>query len=551
MTAPIQVSRATIRRTAQDGLGFDHLRPGQQPVIEAVLAGRDTLAVMPTGSGKSAIYQIAGALIPGATLVVSPLIALHKDQLDALAQGDVGEAAALNSALGDSAREEALAGLDQDRLEFIFMAPEQLDIEETLQRLQDNPPSLFVVDEAHCISEWGHDFRPDYMKLGAVIERLGHPTILALTATAAPPVRREIIERLGMRDPRIVVRGFDRPNIWLGVTTVQDESAKEKALIKRALAAEKPGIVYVATRKHAAEVAAKLREAGLHAEFYHAGMSAKERDRVHDAFMADEIEVIVATIAFGMGVDKPNGRFVFHYDISQSLDSYYQEIGRAGRDGLPAVATLFYCPNDLGLRRFFASSGTIDEEQVRRVFEAILLNDGSATQEELAETVALSKAKQLAVLNRLVDAGALERLPDGTYQATNDAAAAGGVGLEQFMCEAVGAQERRREYDRSRVDMIRSYAELSGCRRQHLLAYFGEELPEPCGNCDNCDNGAVQETQNDRPFEPGSKVEHKRWGRGQVLQYEGENVVVLFDSVGYKTLSVQLVVEQGLLTQVP
>ncbi len=423
------------------------------------------------------------------------------------------------------------------------MAPEQFNNEETMQLLEATPPTLFVVDEAHCISEWGHDFRPDYMKLGPVIERLGHPTVLALTATAAPPVRREIVERLGMRDPRTVVRGFDRPNIWLGVATVQDESAKEKALIKRVLAAEKPGIVYAATRKHAAEVTAKLREVGIAAEFYHAGMTAKERERVHNAFMADEIEVIVATIAFGMGVDKPNVRFVFHYDISESLDSYYQEIGRAGRDGEPAVALLFYCPSDLGLRRFFASSGVIDEEQVRQVFEAILMNEGRATPQEIADAVALSQAKQLAVLNRLVDAGALQRLPDGTYAAVDGAEA----NLERLLGEAVGAQERRREYDRSRVDMIRNYAELSACRRQHLLAYFGEELPEPCGNCDNCDAGTAHDAGGDHPFAPGSRVEHKRWGRGQVLQYEGENMVVLFDSVGYKTLSVQLVVEQGLL----
>ena len=546
MTAATQVSRAEIRRMAQEGLGFDHLRPGQQQVIEAVLAGRDTLAVMPTGSGKSAIYQIAAALIPGATLVVSPLIALQKDQLDALAQGDIGEAAAPNSTLAESDREETLEELAQERPEFIFIAPEQFNNEEVVQRLEQAPPSLFVVEQAHCISEWGHDFRPDYMTLGALIERLGHPTVLALTATAAPPVRREIIERLGMREPRTVVRGFDRLNIWLGVTTVQDESAKEKALVKRVITAEKPGIVYAATRKHATDVAGRLREVGVKAEPYHAGMAAKDRERIHEAFMADEIEVIVATIAFGMGVDKPSVRFVFHFDISESLDAYYQEIGGAGRDGEPAVAMLFCCPADLGLRRFFASSGAIDMEQAREVLEAVLLSDGRATAEELIDNVGLSHAKQLAVLNRLVDAGALERLPDGAYEATSGA----GTNLEQLLGEAVDAQARRREYDRSRVDMIRSYAELSGCRRQHLLTYFGEELREPCGNCDNCDAGLAKGTTGNEPFAAGSLVQHKRWGRGQVLQYEGENMVVLFDGLGYKTLSVELVTEQGLLTQI-
>ena len=343
-----------------------------------------------------------------------------------------------------------------------------------------------------------------------------------------------------------MVRGFDRLNIWLGVTTVQDESAKEKALVKRVITAEKPGIVYAATRKHATDVAGRLREVGVKAEPYHAGMAAKDRERIHEAFMADEIEVIVATIAFGMGVDKPSVRFVFHFDISESLDAYYQEIGGAGRDGEPTVAMLFCCPADLGLRRFFASSGAIDMEQAREVLEAVLLSDGRATAEELIDNVGLSHAKQLAVLNRLVDAGALERLPDGAYEATSGA----GTNLEQLLGEAVDAQARRREYDRSRVDMIRSYAELSGCRRQHLLTYFGEELREPCGNCDNCDAGLAKGTTGNEPFAAGSLVQHKRWGRGQVLQYEGENMVVLFDGLGYKTLSVELVTEQGLLTQI-
>jgi ATP-dependent DNA helicase RecQ len=547
MGAPTSFSRAEIRRTAQEGLGYDKLRPGQQQVIEAVLNGRDTLAVMPTGSGKSAIYQIAGAMLPGATLVVSPLIALQKDQLDALSEGGVGEAAALNSTVAEAQREEALSDMERERLEFIFMAPEQFNNEELMQRLEQNPPSLFVIDEAHCISEWGHDFRPDYLKLGGVIERLGHPTVLALTATAAPPVRREIVERLGMRDVRTVVRGFDRPNIWLGVATVQDESAKEKALVKRVAAAEKPGIVYVATRKHASEVAAKLREAGVKAEFYHAGMAAKERERVHNAFMADEMEVIVATIAFGMGVDKPNVRFVFHYDISESMDSYYQEIGRGGRDGEPAVALLLYCPNDIGLRRFFASSGALDEEQVRQVLDAILMNDGPATADDIADMVALSQSKQIAALNRLVEAGAVKRLPDGTYEAEPGAEDAA---VDAVVAEAVGAQAKRREYDRSRVEMIRAYAELTGCRRQHLLSYFGEELAEPCGNCDNCESGVAQAASADAPFAAGTRVMHKRWGAGQVLRLEGENIVILFDTVGYKTLSAPVVVEGELLTPI-
>ncbi len=255
-------------------------------------------------------------------------------------------------------------------------------------------------------------------------------------------------------------------------------------------------------------------------------MAAKERERVHDDFMSDKIEVIVATIAFGMGVDKPNVRFVFHYDISESMDAYYQEIGRAGRDGEPARALLFYCPSDLGLRRFFASSGALDEEQVRQVLDALLLNEGRATADEIADFVALSQSKQMAALNRLVEAGAIRRLPDGTYEAS---AGVDDARLDAVIHEAVDAQAKRREYDRSRVEMIRAYAELTGCRRQHLLSYFGEELPEPCGYCDNCEAGVAHGASEDAPFAAGSRVAHKRWGQGQVLRLEGENMVILFD----------------------
>lgn len=552
------VNGADIRRTAREGLGYRHLRPGQQAVIEAVLAGRDTLAVMPTGFGKSAIYQIAGALLDGATVVVSPLIALQADQLTALEEQAIGEAAAVNSTVPETERQDVLDELDGRRLEFIFLAPEQFNNEEVMARLQDAQPSLFVVDEAHCISEWGHDFRPDYLKLGAVIAALGHPTVLALTATASAPVRREITERLGMRDPAILVRGFDRPNIWLGVDIFADETAKQRALVSRVQAADKPGIIYAATRHGTEELVAKLQEAGVSAAYYHAGMAAKARQQVQQAFMDDEIEVIVATIAFGMGIDKPNVRFVYHHDISESLDAYVQEMGRAGRDGESAVARLFFVPADLGLRRFFASSGRIEPEQVRQVLDILTAaadrggHPAALTVAELQEQVDLSEVRVLAILNRLRDVGALAPRADGVL-ALNDGAR---LDVDAIMAEAVEAQEQRRQYERSRVEMIRGYAELTTCRRQHLLSYFGETLAEPCGNCDNCearatsatDAAAGGATEAHRPFVLHGRVTHRQWGQGEVLRYEGDTMIVLFDQVGYKTLSVPVVVEQGLLT---
>src|SRR3954449_6493325 len=324
-----------IERTAREVLGFEALRPGQREAIESVLAGRDTLAVLSTGSGKSAIYQIAGLLSPGATLVVSPLIALQRDQVEALRDRALG-AAQLNSTLPEGEREEALAELEEDALEFLFLAPEQLANAEVLDELATAGPSLVVVDEAHAISEGGHDSRPDYLRLGAAIETLGHPPVLALTATAAPPVRAEIVERLGLRDAEVIVRGFDRANLALAVERFHAARHKDEARLEAGAAADPPGIVYAATRKRTEELAAALAERGVEACAYHAGLRKCERESAQERFMDSDLDVIVATTAFGMGVDKADVRFVFHAEVPESVDAYYQEIGRAGRDGEPA-----------------------------------------------------------------------------------------------------------------------------------------------------------------------------------------------------------------------
>jgi len=370
-TRPGAVKRPDARaRLAREQLGYEHFHPGQEEAIRAVVDGCDTLAVMPTGSGKSAIYQLATLLLDGPTVVISPLIALQRDQVERINGEQLGGAALVNSHLRAAERQEVLAEVEDNRLNFLFLAPEQLANDEVRVAIRAAQPTLFVVDEAHCVSEWGHDFRPDYLRLGAMIEELGHPTVLALTATA-PPVRAEIMQRLAMRDPCVVVQGFDRPNIWLGVESFGDDGAKRCAFLQRVEEAERPGIVYTATRRHAEEVTAALRERGLGAVYYHAGMRPAERDGVQERFMRDEVEVIVATTALGMGIDKPNVRFVYHYDISDSIDSYYQEFGRAGRDGKPARAILFYRSEDLSVHRFFNGGGQLDLEQVERVAEAV------------------------------------------------------------------------------------------------------------------------------------------------------------------------------------
>jgi ATP-dependent DNA helicase RecQ len=532
-----------IERVARDVFGFSELRPGQREAVEAIVAGRDTLAVMSTGYGKSAIYQIAALMIPGPTVVVSPLIALQRDQIGELERAGAGGAAGVNSTIPASERDEALSQLGDDELEFLFLSPEQLSNDAVLRELAAAKPSLMVVDEAHCISEWGHDFRPDYLRLGSVAEILGRPPVLALTATAAPPVREEIVARLGMRDPLVLVRGFNRENIWLGVETFRRERDKKEALIERVRECEKPGIVYVATRKRAEEVASDLRDAGLAAVAYHAGLRGTERTAAQESFMGDSLEVIVATTAFGMGVDKANVRFVFHYEISESVDSLYQELGRSGRDGLPARATLFYRTEDLGIRRFFAGGGQVDGDQIRVVAAVVDRADGPIGPAELGEATNLSQTKLITAVSRLEDVGAVSVLPSGEIAQTKEHDEMGAAAEE-----AAALQVQREEFDRSRTQMIQAYAEHDGCRRHFLLSYFGEDFDPPCGNCDNCQAGIVfSDDESSEPFAVGARVTHDKWGGGLVQRYEDASVVVLFDSVGYKTLGLDLVVESGLL----
>lgn len=532
-----------IRRVVQQFFGFDSLRPGQEDAIRSLLDGHHTLAIMPTGSGKSLIYQVAARLLDGPTVIISPLIALQRDQAQKVEERQIGEAVQLNSALHETERQEALTNLQEPEFEFLFLAPEQFSREETLEQVRCLKPSLFVVDEAHCISEWGHDFRPAYLRLGSIIEELGNPLILALTATASPPVRDEIKERLKMRDPRVIVSGFDRPMIKLAVEQFHDQQTKKQALLDHVLQAEKPGIIYVATRKHAEEIAEALNELGIKAAYYHAGMKTKERNQVQEAFMIEEKELIVATTAFGMGIDKLNVRFVFHYDICDSIDSYYQEIGRAGRDGQRADALLFYLPNDLGLQQFLESSGTLEKEQVELVEKELQQVREPVDPLRLCGKLDLSQGKLTQMLGHLEAVGAIETLPTGEVLLKRDFQDGARIAIE-----VVRSHEAHQRYVRSRIEMMRAYAETVDCRRKYLLNYFGEEYHTPCSSCDNCEAGTVpEENQQNEHFPLNSIVEHTRWGEGRVVRYEGDKIVILFEQVGYKALSLAIVNEKNLL----
>ena len=511
--------------------------------MQAVASGRDTVVVMPTGAGKSAIYQVPALLLDGPTVVVSPLIALQRDQVAGLlARGDAaGGAVQANSTISESERERAFTALKAGEVEFVFLAPEQLAKPEVLDELAAARPSLFVVDEAHCISSWGHDFRPDYLRLHTAVERLGSPPVLALTATASPPVRAEIVERLRLRDPVELVRGFDRPNLRIEVQSFREDDRKREAVVLRAMGEAKPGIVYTATRKSAEAYAEALGEYGIDAAAYHAGMRAADREDVQSRFMAGEVDVVVATTAFGMGIDKADVRFVLHADIPDSLDSWYQEAGRAGRDGEPAVAALFYRPEDLGLRKFFAS-GAPDETALRKVVTLVQHADGAVQPAALAEEMDVASTRLVGLVNLLEQVGAVHVRDDGALEA-------GDVAPKEAASAAAEVAESQKKVESSRVDMVRGFAETTGCRRQYVLGYFGEVLDEPCGNCDTCDAGTATDQPDaaESPFELQSRVRHASWGEGTVMRYEGDRIVVLFEEVGYKTLLLATVQERGLL----
>ncbi|KUN78991.1 recombinase RecQ [Streptomyces bungoensis] len=551
-----QDSAARLREIAAEVFGWDTLQPAQLTAMEWVVEGEDTLVVMPTGSGKSAVYQVPALMLSGPVVVVSPLLALQRDQMAGLPDGDRAPGAvAVNSDLGAAGTRAAWEAVRRGEARFVYLAPEQLAKDEVLERLAELRPALFVVDEAQCVSSWGHDFRPDYLRLEQAVRRIGGPPVLALTATAAPPVRREITERLGMRRPKLMVTGFDRPEIRLEVSRFLDENRRRRAVIERAAAEPKPGIVYAATRKDTEYFAGELAALGLAAESYHAGLRASERARIHDAFLSGAADVVVATSAFGMGIDKEDVRFVLHAALPGSLDAYYQEIGRAGRDGRPVLAVLHYRPEDTGMQTYFAARSpgrTALSDVAGAVHEH---RRDPAGLEELRRETGLSRNRVTAAVNLLEEADAVATGEDGEIRP------APGVPPGQAAEQAERAAQAHRRTDRSRVEMARAYAETTGCRRHFLLAYFGQDYQAPCGNCDTCDACDEEGAENGREEQPahpaaasyptGTGVRHREWGDGTVLSEDQDRITVLFDQAGYRTLSLEAVSGQDdLLTVV-
>ncbi|MFJ8007582.1 RecQ family ATP-dependent DNA helicase [Streptomyces fagopyri] len=557
--------RRRLRRCAREVFGWESLRPSQLAAMTAVMEGRDTIVVMPTGAGKSAVYQVPGVLLEGPTVVVSPLIALQRDQVAHLARIKGSGASAVNSAQSARDNEAVWERVREGRLDFLFVSPEQLAKDEVVAQIAAAGPGLMVVDEAHCVSSWGYDFRPDYLSLCHVRERIGRPPLLALTASAAAPVRADIVERLGMREAHEVVAGFDRRNITLEVVRHRENAGKRRWVVERAAAEAKPGIVYAGTRREAEEYARELSALGFDSAPYHAGLSAAERSRTHDRFRDGGLDVVVATSAFGMGIDKPDIRFVLHASVPGSLDTYYQEIGRAGRDGQPSTAILAYRPEDLGVQRF-RTGARPEPEALGGLIDAVREQRGPVTATGLRDRTELSQTALSSMLHLLEEAGAVTTRKRGGVQAVP------GARRDTCVREAMRIASARVDLERSRVEMMRAYAETSTCRRRHLLGYFGESLAEgDCAGCDVCARAQelkespvrtgdvlsgtgpapLEPVATDGAFPPGTRVGHATWGAGEVMSEEGNRITVLFESVGYRTLSLPAVRARGLLTPLP
>ena len=472
--------------------GFAEFRAGQREAVEAVLEGRDVLAIMPTGSGKSLCYQLPALISDGLTVVVSPLIALMQDQYQALRARGFDGVEMLASSMSAEEVRATLGRIGEGATRLVYVAPERFSSRRFLEALAAAGVARLAVDEAHCLSEWGHDFRPDYRRLADVRERLGSPPTIALTATATPRVARDIVSALGLRDPALPRTGFDRPNLFFEVIRVGGQAGKEKVLAALLRdSARLPAVVYCGRRKACEQVAAALRGAGVKAEPYHAGLAQSVRSDVLQGFLGGSVEVVAATTAFGMGIDKADVRSVIHWVIPASPEEYYQQAGRAGRDGLPARCTLLYSPSDKGLIVYFINRAKLspgDLQAAHRACAEVASPEGvfSLSDRDLPGD---EPRVALAVLER---AGALELFPAPTGHVTGRLAHRRLAAKHVAAAMIAGRRVERQRWDRLKA--IDAYATTESCRREALLGYFGdkpaERDPEVC--CDGHGGPATQ-----------------------------------------------------------
>jgi ATP-dependent DNA helicase RecQ len=544
--------------------GVTRFRPGQRQVMEAVLAGRNVLGIMPTGAGKSLCYQLPAMFLPKPVIVVSPLIALMQDQQQKLEAADV-PAAKLDSLLTRVEERQIVEGIQEGEHPLVYITPERLENPEAIALVKQQGVSLFVVDEAHCISAWGHDFRPSYLFLRDAIRELGNPPVLALTATATPDVADDILKQLSMQNAIIINTGIERENLVLEVWPTVNKQTKRQRLLELLRSSKGSVIVYCATIRLVTEVWSFLRDNGIPATRYHGKMKARERQEAQQQFMSDECPVMVATKAFGMGIDKPDIRLVLHYNFPDSLESYYQEVGRAGRDDKLARGILLYRIEDKRIQTYFLRGKYPTRELSLRIYELIkqATQDGRAVpMKDLFAMAALPRRRIKVIIALLESAGIVQRTGRGVRK------------LKEFdtpeqLDDFLHVYEQRHLSDAERLTMMMRYAQTGDCRMRFLRQYFAEAAELDCGRCDNCtvrqrgdleealtvvppaegvqlatgeivpvDSPVIAAVVGDGTFSAGQKVRHCSFGIGEVKQDLGDKVIVEFVT-RHKTMTVR------------